>query len=227
MMKLFIAVVLQTLFFSAAILQAQSSTIRLPVSANTDIYRAEGYNDGSGGVEPFPYVFPAQSGQILEFEGVVGYWTCATGVVTPYVPDGTTEVNDCYPRASIKQPVGPYSGFYNTDFHGAMVGMFLEYTPPASAPAPLRFYFHDSSQGGIQVDFKTLSPLIGQVFFIGDGLTGTEMGVAQIFVVPPTATHLFLGYVDSCSQSGYTAPSCYQDNAGAVIAVFHMTNTSN
>src|ERR1035441_2573999 len=103
-----------------------------------------------------------------------------------------------------------------------MLGLFLEDTLPATAPPPLRFYVSDSSQGGIQTTFRTLRPSIGQVFFIGDGLTGSGIGNIQVFGVPPTATHLYLGYADSCSPTGYTTPGCYGDNGGSLTAIFHI-----
>ena len=65
-----------------------------------------------------------------------------------------------------------------------MVGMFLEDALPPSAPAALRFYASNNSQGGIQTDFKALGPKIGQVFLIGDGLTGTGSGSIQVFWSP-------------------------------------------
>ena len=98
--------------------------------------------------------------------------------------------------------------------------MFLEDALPPSAPPPLKFYVSDNSQGGVQTDFKTLNPKVGQVFFIGDGLTGTGIGSVQVFQVPPTATHLYLGYIDACN--GGPAPSCYSDNAGSLLAVFRI-----
>ncbi len=64
-----------------------------------------------------------------------------------------------------------------------------------------------------------MSPKIGQVFFIGDGLTGTGSGAVQVFSVPATATHLYLGYVDSCNN---TVPGCYSDNSGSLTAIFQL-----
>jgi hypothetical protein len=111
--------------------------------------------------------------------------------------------------------VGPFSGYQLTDFVGALVGVFLEDSLPPAPPAALRFYVSNNADGGIQTNFRTLAPKIGQVFFIGDGLTGTGSGTLQTFFVPPTATHLYLGYVDVCSSSS-TAPGCYFDNVGSL-----------
>jgi uncharacterized protein (TIGR03437 family) len=187
----------------------------IPVSAFMDVYRAGGYSDGSDGVTPAVYSFPAASGQIVTFPSIAGSWTCHVGVAS-YGPDGTTSApcNTPGTAQNIDNPIGPFSGYDTTDFVGALTGVFLADSLPASAPPPLRFYVSDSSQGGIQTNFRTLSPQIGQVFFIGDGLTGTGTGDVQVFVVPPTATHLYLGYSDSC---GGTVPSCFFDNGGAIL----------
>jgi hypothetical protein len=61
------------------------------------------------------------------------------------------------------------------------------------------------------------------VFFIGDGLTGIGAGQRQVFAVPATATQLFLGYIDSCSNTGVTVPGCFNDNGGAVAATFVLS----
>jgi hypothetical protein len=116
------------------------------------------------------------------------------------------------------------SRVYETaNFAQAMVGVFLEDSLPILAPPPLTF-FRGTPAGDGQIDtsFRTLKPLIGQVFFIGDGLTGTGAGARQIFEVPPTATQLYLGYIDSCAQPGPPGgtPGCYSDNAGVMTAVF-------
>lgn len=198
----------------AAPLLAQVS---LSVSAQMDIYRAGGYDDGSDGIAPVVYSFPARPFQTLTFSSVAGAWTCSTGVAK-FGADGTTGTG-C-PTINIPGPVGTFGGYQSVDFLGAMVGMFLEDGLPAASPAALRFYVGDSAEGGTQTDFATLSPKIGQVFFIGDGLTGTGTGSVQVFVVPATATHLYLGYVDACS--GGPVPSCYSDNAGSLTATFQI-----
>src|SRR5580693_3666757 len=216
-----VVVLLQIGLAAAGALNAQTSGVTLSVNSLTDIYKAGGFDDGTGASPPLAYVFRAGSGQVLEFLSVVGQWTCNNGVEPPYSADGTTTVGVCYPRANIN-PTGPFSGYDNTDYQGAMVGMFLECGLPTIVAPTLRFYVNDGSQGGIKTDFRVLQPLIGQVFFVGDGLTGTGMGSRQLFMVPPTATHLYLAYVDSCSSSGYSSPGCYFDNQGSITVTFRM-----
>ena len=72
----------------------------------------------------------------------------------------------------------------------ALVGVFLGPDQPnlSAAPAALNFGTFESR------DYLTLSPLLKQVFFIGDGLTSD--GRRQQVIVPSGATRLFLGSMD-------------------------------
>ncbi|HUO27916.1 MAG TPA: hypothetical protein VMU80_01770 [Bryobacteraceae bacterium] len=216
------ALVFASLYLPVSVLgQRQPKNEEVVVSAGMDLYRAGGYQDNSGGVPPAVYVFPAKAGRVLAFPEIAGKWTCTSSVAL-YGPDGDTAIDACNPRANISSPIGPFSGYDLTDFTGGLAGMFLEDSLPTSAPSPLRFYVSDSSQGGIPTDFQILSPLIGQVFFIGDGLTGTGAGTHQQFIVPATATRLYLGYVDSCSASGDARPGCYGDNSGTITVILQL-----
>jgi hypothetical protein len=65
------------------------------------------------------------------------------------------------------------------------------------------------------VSFPELRPQLGQSFFIGDGLTGTDSGSQQRFLVPPGATTLYLGFADGYRFQG--TPGWYADNTGNVV----------
>jgi uncharacterized protein (TIGR03437 family) len=95
-----------------------------------------------------------------------------------------------------------------------MVGVFLDDLVPKN-PAPPRLDFTNNES------FTTLAPLIGQTFFVGDGLTGTGVGTRQQFVVPAAATRLFLGIADANEWQG--DPSWYFDNGGAFTAVVEIS----
>lgn len=71
----------------------------------------------------------------------------------------------------------------------ALVGVFLDASQPSLSAAPASLDFSTTN-------FTTLSPLLKQAFFIGDGRTGTGSGTVQTFVVPAGATRLFLGTSD-------------------------------
>lgn len=90
---------------------------------------------------------------------------------------------------------------------GPLVGVFLSDSVPAgAAPAGLDF-----TPGGLGVDFGSLSPQLGQVFYIGDGKTSG--GALQSFIAPAGATRLALGIPDGFGFGG--APGAYDDNDGS------------
>ena len=76
--------------------------------------------------------------------------------------------------------------------------------PAGSGPPVLNFTGREN--------FLTLSPLLFQTFFIGNGLSGAT--TLQKFFVPAGATRLFLGIADGCILAG-GPPGCYNDNQGA------------
>ncbi len=79
-----------------------------------------------------------------------------------------------------------------------LVGVFLGPSAPASASQPSKL---DFGSAGLGLDFAGLSPGLNQVFWVGDGLTGTGSGAVQTFIVPTGATRLFLGTVDGSGWS--------------------------
>ncbi|OPZ25589.1 MAG: hypothetical protein BWZ02_02394 [Lentisphaerae bacterium ADurb.BinA184] len=80
----------------------------------------------------------------------------------------------------------------------------------ASPPPTLDF----TAGGSLGTNFDRLTPALGQVFFIGDGMaqTGGREAVVQEFVAPANATHLYIGIADAQGFSG--APGWYDDNLG-------------
>ena len=69
----------------------------------------------------------------------------------------------------------------------SLIGVFLDDDQPDTSAAPATLNFDGD------LDFASLSPLVKQVFFIGDG---EGAGGTQEFVVPAGATRLFLGPMD-------------------------------
>jgi hypothetical protein len=105
---------------------------------------------------------------------------------------------------------GGISGIVDTQTNMFLVGVFTNGAPPSAlAPRALDF-----SAGALGHDFQSLSPVLQQQFFIGDGHTAT--GALQRFFAPPGATTLSLGFADGYNFSG--TPGCYQDNSGALTA---------
>jgi hypothetical protein len=69
--------------------------------------------------------------------------------------------------------------------------VFLDNDRPDLSPPTTTLNFES-----IGLNFISLSPELKQVFFIGDGLTGTGDGAIQDFEIPAGATRLFLGTMD-------------------------------
>lgn len=89
---------------------------------------------------------------------------------------------------------------------GALVGLFLDDSIPiGSAPLTLDF-----TPTGLGIEFTTLSPLLGQIFYMGDGVT--DLGDFQTFIAPAGATRLALGIPDGFGFVGL--PGAYDDNDG-------------
>jgi hypothetical protein len=89
---------------------------------------------------------------------------------------------------------------------GPLVGVFLDDSVPSGvAPSGLDF-----TPTGLGIDFASLTPTIGQVFYIGDGKTSGD--VFQTFVAPAGATRLALGIPDGFGF--VSAPGWYDDNDG-------------
>lgn len=101
---------------------------------------------------------------------------------------------------------GGISGFLS-DGMGPLVGVFLnDDIPNGSAPSIIDF-----RASGVGTDFLSITPDLGQVFFVGNGVTSTN--VFQQFIAPTGATRLALGIPDGFGFVG--VPGAYDDNDGA------------
>ena len=159
-------------------------TIALTVPGTSDLWLAGQPNGTLLGGDNAPDQSPAQvlglgltPGTSLTFtaSGTVGF------PGEPAGPDGSA--NSYTPPANF----GLSSLFAPAN---ALIGVFLDNSTPVGPSAPTGLAFNTA----VSRDFSTLSPLLSQTFFIGDGLkTGS---VAQQFVVPTGTTRLFLGTLD-------------------------------
>ena len=186
----------------------------LSVDATDNIYGAglgapPNPGGGSAGNLPPGVSFQATPGQVLTFSSVTGTSTLTTAFGM-FPPDGNTGF-----RMDM-DAFGAISGIIS-DFSSFLVGVFLDPAAVnASAPATLNF-----TAMGLGTNFATLSPQLGQMFYIGDGLTGSGTGNAQQFNVPAGATMLYLGFPDGSGYRGL--PGQYQDNAGTLTATFAIS----
>lgn len=102
----------------------------------------------------------------------------------------------------------PATGPRNTTTIVRFPGTWLVADPTGgTAPASLNF----NPAGGLGLNFTSLSPVIGQVFYIGDGVTGG--GDFQTFIAPTGATRVYLGIPDGFGITG--PPGAYDDNDGS------------
>lgn len=76
----------------------------------------------------------------------------------------------------------------------SLVGVFLGPDRPDSSPAPGSLDFSANGNVVEGTDYRVLSPLLKQPFYIGDG--ATEDGEQQQIVIPEGATRLLLGTMD-------------------------------
>jgi hypothetical protein len=190
---------------------ASATTIIVPSSAN--IFGSGHFgaastpapSGGGGGSAPPVFSLSAGLDRVLTFSSVTGSVDFGSAT-TPTGPDGG---NFGYQVASFNGIAG-----ITGNASGFLVGVFLDANEPTDpAPAPLDFTV-------IGTSFTTLSPQLRQVFFIGDGLTGTSSGTVQQFTVPATATRLYLGLADSFEFNA--TPGSYHDNTGSFTATFDV-----
>ena len=164
--------------------------------------------DSSGGAA-VQNSLTAGSGRTLAFSSVTGT-TTADGN-TAFGPDGGT-----YSANTLDiQNFNNLSGVFTTtqSRHMALFGVFTAGNPTGAAPARL-----DVTSDA----FTNLSPLLNQVFLIGNGRVGVG-GAIQQFAVPNVATTLYLGFADGFADGGVPfqgRPSAYNDNTGALTASF-------
>jgi hypothetical protein len=198
------------------------------INAADDIYSA-GNAGNPDGNQVTPYALGPNPG-VLTFSGVTGSITLndSSGFALND-PDGVLQ------SGSWGVPVGPYgpesfdsaygglSALLKPDA-GELVGVFESPTSLLGpTPAELDFYDPTGVPGGI--GFSSLSPLLDQVFVIGDGLTGDGTGATQQFYVPAGATELYLGIADA--PGFYGSPGAYDDNISNFTASFNVSSAAS
>jgi hypothetical protein len=190
----------------------------LTIDATDDIYGA-GQSTLPATIYPgtFPPsdTFSADPNEILTFSSVTGMVGC--NFVITNGPDGP-----CWP--GVNTTVTSYGGLSGIDVDQNdmfLVGVFLDASEP-SGPGPAALMYNYGTPGGLSTSDPSFSPALDEVFFIGDGLTGTGTGNQQIFNVPAGADRLYLGFADSFDS----VPSYYADNVGSLTATFEITTAT-
>ncbi len=173
-------------------LPSWAATITITVPGIADVWLAGQPNGATLGNDIAPTNSPvlASSSLTLTAGGVLSFSATGTtntgGGQTATSPDGTGSAGTI-PANSLSGYGGPGE---------ALIGVFIgSGLPSGSSPATLDFSTAAAQSAGI------ISPLLQQVFFIGDGLTGTGSGSSQQFTTPAGATRLFLGTADTVGNS--------------------------
>lgn len=212
MKKLSAGLLLTGLVAAAAPAHGQSGTIG--VNTQWSLYLAGGnaYSSapvgGQPGIEPPAIALTAGTNRTLTVTATGSSAFCGPGVCVASTPDGPA-IGGTNLAASglISGIVAPTSGF--------LAGVFLGPTLPGSTPPSLDF-------NALTTSFASLAPALGQLFFIGDGLTAG--GVQQQFLVPDAASRLFFGIADGGSFVGN--PGFYADNVGTYTTTYAVSATS-
>ena len=172
----------------------------------SSIYQVFGHTGNPGGDygpatsanDAIEFDFTAGSGNIFTFSHATGSVSCCSDA--PNIPpDG----------GGAGMSIGGANGLSSLigNHNIPLVGVFTTNTDPNGNPAPATLTFDGNNP-------TSLSPLIAQVFYIGDGKAGylNSLGATLTFTAPSLATRLYIGVIDAFgfqAQTGY-----YNDNNG-------------
>ncbi len=160
---------------------------------------------GGGGVLPVQVNLSSLGNpQILDFPTV-------SGTVSGYAAEGGYNGPDGGPYWGGVTDVPAYggiSGVRDSDATMFLVGVFLGSSGQPVTPPPTLNVTNANN-------IASFSPVIGQQFFIGNGLTSSQ--ALQTFNVPVGATALFLGFAENLGFSNPDLlPGYYSDNGGSL-----------
>ncbi len=204
------------LLILTATLYTASAQTAFTVNGKANIYAA-GQSVAPDGELPYEIDFNPQEAQAVEFSSVTG--TVSNGSANGG-PDGSLWNGDPNVVGIMIESSNNLSTIAFLKRFAFMTGVFLG-ASAAAPPAPHGLIFTNADQ------FETLSPLVAQTFFIGDGLTGTGNGATQIFVIPEGASRLFIGIADACNVKSFARPSCYFDNSGSFTGKITFPSKAN
>jgi hypothetical protein len=190
---------LAAVVFATVTAAASAASTSVPVPGISDIWLA-GQPNGTilNGGFPGSDVAPLNS-PVLASMGL----NLAAGTALTVNASGFTDYNGCAspsPDGGLPCGAAPFpaalgiSG-YNGPIN-ALVGVFLDNSVPGGAAPPSMDFSTPASLAQ-----TTISPQLRQVFFVGDGLTGTGTGIRQQFIIPAGATRLYLASSDGVGAS--------------------------
>ena len=129
-------------------------------------------------------------------------------------PEGVTSAVTGYAGTDLSVNGNGVSGLQFVGRQMFLVGVFLDASVPTGTGPYTLFYDNAAA------DLPQYTPLLGQLFFVGDG---QATGGAQQFFIPSGATRLFLGFADGIP--GFTGTvGAYDDNTGSLNVTFAEIN---
>jgi hypothetical protein len=166
------------------------------VDARGDIFSAgmAKPDPGRGGVLPTRLALVSNGG-VIRIRAVRGKIGCA-GDTPAMGADG----GGCAGGSTDLVGAGSVSGIKDRSHSQFLVGVFLSDKPGK----PPKGSDYSNNEG-----FAQIAPKLGEMFYVGDGMTGTSTGEIQTFKIPNGATKLYLGF----------AGDAYAHNAGGVSAI--------
>jgi Flp pilus assembly protein TadG len=133
-----------------------------------------------------PSSIPINGQGSMTFDGINGGATNDFTDPSRYTADGNMDYQNCTNTAGDEHGIANMSAPINS-----LVAVFLDNSTPGSRSTPPDLDFSTDSER----NFTTLSPMLNQMFFVGDGRN--DSGQVQNFIVPSGATRLFIGTWDA------------------------------
>ena len=190
---------------SASLLATQALATTINVAGTASIYGVFGHpgnTGGDNGPNAGPAIlsatFAAGSGNVFTFSAT-GLINCCSGQPSDGPDGGGNSMN-----IAGNNGLSSLSGNANVP----LVGVFLSNTDPFGSAGPAALSFVAASP-------SSFSPLLNQVFYIGDGHDGYNNpgGALLTFTAPSTATQLYLGVIDANGFNNFSG--YYSDNTGS------------
>lgn len=205
MRKAFVASLIFGAFAGSALAApiAPGETLPATVAGSAAVYQIFGHPGNPGGdygpaSDAVLFQFAAGAGNVFTFTASGLVSCCSNAPNTP--PDGGFSGTSILGANGLSNVAG------NTQL--PLLGVFTTDTDPFGSAAPAGL----SWDANIPV---SLSPLLQQVFYIGDGRTGYQDAAGSLlqFTAPASATRLYLGVADAYGFNGTTG--YYNDNLGS------------
>jgi hypothetical protein len=186
-----------------AVAPPSSAVTVVPVPGGTSIYQVFGHSGSFTGDARDAVLIGFAAGNNVFRITATGGVGCCGGSSVGTADGGYLEYSNIDAWNGISGSVGiPSLG---------LVGVFTSDTDPygSTPPDPLPWDGDNPT---------SLSPLLNQVFYIGDGRAGRDnpSGAVLSFTAPPSATRLYLGFADAPYWTG--PPGWYGDDPGSVEA---------